>query len=291
MDNALDTPRRQQRSLLFVDDEENVLHSLERACRRDGYKIFTATSGPEALELLDKNEIHVVVSDQRMAIMSGIEFLKAVKARFPDTVRIVLSGYTDLDAVTSAINEGAIYKFITKPWEDDALRGAIGAAFRHFDVLDKNIKLTRELKDVNEKLERANAELTYHLELQEKYAKTNINITRNTQEILEILPIAVIGIDDTGMVAIANDEAGLLFDTDAGVLIGQSIKNILDGGLFEIYSRTKNSCEIIRDYPVTAGNKSLKISGRQRVSDDGSKSIVIVITNNVESSRNQRAIR
>ena len=279
MDNTPHIHLQHQRALLFVDDEENILHSLERACRHDGYKIFTAASGPEALQLLEDNEIHVVVSDQRMAIMSGIEFLKNVKARFPNTVRIVLSGYTDLDAVTQAINEGAVYKFISKPWEDEMLRGAIGAAFRHFDVLDKNIKLTSELKDVNKKLEQANTELKYHLELQKKYAETNINVIRNTRDILEVLPVAVIGIDDTGMIAIANNEARRLFGDDMKALVGQSIKEVSGGELLETYCKTIRTIDIIRDYTMIDGKGRLEISARQRGLENNATGVLMVINN------------
>ena len=284
MDSTSDTLQQHQRSLLFVDDEENILRSLVRACRCDGYKIFTATSGPEALEILDENSIHVVVSDQRMLIMSGIDFLMAVKARFPNTVRIVLSGYTGLDAVTRAINEGAIYKFITKPWEDEALREAIGEAFRHYEVVDKNHKLTMELKDVNEKLERANDELKYHLELQRKYAERNVDVIRNTREILEILPVAVLGIDDTGMVALANNEARMLFGAGMEALVGQSIGEVLDGKLFEISRRARHSNKVIRERVLIEGKGRLEISGTQRMLDDGTKGVMMVIAAPIESS-------
>jgi CheY-like chemotaxis protein len=118
------------RSLLLVDDEENILRALKRTLRRDGYEIYTAGSAREGLDVLARTPIGVIVSDERMPEMNGSEFLARVKAVYPDTVRIMLSGYTDLKVVTTAVNEGAIYKFLTKPWEDDALREDIRQAFR-----------------------------------------------------------------------------------------------------------------------------------------------------------------
>jgi diguanylate cyclase (GGDEF)-like protein/PAS domain S-box-containing protein len=118
-----------RRTLLIVDDEENVLSALRRLLRRDGYRILTAGGAAEAFELLALNEVQVVVSDQRMAEMSGTEFLSRVKEMYPDTIRLVLSGYTELTSITDAINRGAIYKFLTKPWEDDLLREHILEAF------------------------------------------------------------------------------------------------------------------------------------------------------------------
>ena len=120
----------EQPTLLLVDDEENILNAITRMLRRDGYRILTATGAEDALDILGRNDVQVVISDQRMPGISGTELLSKVKEMYPDTVRIVLSGYTDLSAVTAAINQGAIYKFITKPWNDEELRMQIRDAFR-----------------------------------------------------------------------------------------------------------------------------------------------------------------
>jgi diguanylate cyclase (GGDEF)-like protein len=119
-----------ERTLLLLDDEENMLRSLVRLFRRDGYKVLTASSVREAFDLLASNTVQVIVSDQRMPDMSGTEFLAKVRELYPDTLRMVLSGYTDLATITEAINHGAIYRFLTKPWNDEELRGHIQAAFR-----------------------------------------------------------------------------------------------------------------------------------------------------------------
>jgi len=119
-------------TLLLVDNESSNLTALNRLLRRDGYRILTATSGEEALELMAVNHIQVIISDQCMPGMSGIEFLGIVKELYPDTVRIILSSYIDLSAVTDGINRGAIFKFLTKPWDDDLLRENIRDAFRRY---------------------------------------------------------------------------------------------------------------------------------------------------------------
>lgn len=119
------------RRLLILDDEPNILRALKRLLRRDGYEIHTVTSAQEALNLLALHEFQVVLSDQRMPEMTGTDFLSRVKDLYPDTIRIVLSGYTDLDSVTDAVNRGAIYKFLTKPWDDEQLRDQIRQAFLH----------------------------------------------------------------------------------------------------------------------------------------------------------------
>ncbi len=121
--------------LLLVDDEANIISSLQRLLRGEGYRILTAAGPAEAFDILAKNAVSVIISDQRMPEMSGTEFLSRVREIYPDTVRIVLSGYADLASVTEAVNRGAIYKFLSKPWEDDALRTQVAEAFRYHETL------------------------------------------------------------------------------------------------------------------------------------------------------------
>jgi diguanylate cyclase (GGDEF)-like protein/PAS domain S-box-containing protein len=121
--------------VLFVDDESNILASLKRTLRREGYEILTASSASEGFALLAKNPIQVVVSDQRMPEMNGTEFLARVKTLYPETVRMVLSGYSEISAVTDSINKGAVYRFMLKPWDDEQLKGEIVSALRHWRKL------------------------------------------------------------------------------------------------------------------------------------------------------------
>ncbi|WP_375739671.1 EAL domain-containing protein [Pseudomonas boanensis] len=135
-------------TLLLIDDEENILRALTRVLRRDGYQILTASRAQDAFTLLAKHNVQVILSDQRMPEMNGTEFFSLVKDLYPDTVRIVLSGYTDLKSVTDAINQGAIYKFLTKPWDDEQLRAAIAQAFLHHSLAqDKDGSTTTITQD------------------------------------------------------------------------------------------------------------------------------------------------
>jgi DNA-binding NtrC family response regulator len=131
------------RTLLLVDDETRILTSLKRVLRRDGYSILTAASAAEGLELMACNRVAVVVTDQRMPEMAGVEFLRHVKDHYPATIRIMLSGYTDFHSVTDAINHGAIYRYLSKPWDDRQLRDNISEAFRHHDATVENESLLR----------------------------------------------------------------------------------------------------------------------------------------------------
>jgi EAL domain-containing protein (putative c-di-GMP-specific phosphodiesterase class I)/FixJ family two-component response regulator len=153
-----------ERTLLLLDDEENILNSLTHLLRRDGYKILKATHAAAALDLLAQNPVGVIIADLRMPEMTGVEFLRRAKLLYPDTVRMVLSGYTDLINVTDAINEGVIYKFLTKPWDNDLLRANIQEAFQHYELAQDNQRLTDEMAAINEELNRAKHRLEARIE-------------------------------------------------------------------------------------------------------------------------------
>lgn len=129
---SIDGDEPGQRTLLIVDDEPGIVSALKRSMRRDGYRILVAADGTRALELLAEHDVQVIISDQRMPGMSGNEFFGRVKELHPDTMRIMLSGYTEVRTVTEAVNLGAIHKFVAKPWDDDELREHVREAFwRH----------------------------------------------------------------------------------------------------------------------------------------------------------------
>ncbi|HEX5803670.1 MAG TPA: EAL domain-containing protein [Azospira sp.] len=137
---------RPEKILLLIDDEPNVISSLNRLLRGKGYRIVTTTSTREGFDLMATLRPGVVICDQRMPEMTGTEFLRRVKELYPETVRIVLSGYTELNSVIDAVNQGAVYKFLTKPWEDDALCESIQDAFRIYDLSRENRELARMLQ-------------------------------------------------------------------------------------------------------------------------------------------------
>ena len=109
-------------SLLIVDDEENILNAMRRLFRPLGYSIFLANSGVEGLKILEQEYVDLVISDMRMPEMDGAAFLEQVSLRWPDTIRILLTGYADVTKTIDAINKGRIYKYISKPWEENDLK-------------------------------------------------------------------------------------------------------------------------------------------------------------------------
>lgn len=221
-----------ERTLLLVDDEENITSALVRLLRRDGYNILRANSGEAGLELLAHNEVGVIISDQRMPGMNGVEFLSKVREAYPDTVRIVLSGYTELNSVTDAINRGAVYKFLTKPWEDDLLRANVEEAFQRYEMRRENARLTKELESANQELVKINHELEQRVEEKTREVLRNLNVLQVSQEVLERLPVAVIGIGDDGIIAIANRSALRIFSKDGSrILLGEMAADVIPAEL------------------------------------------------------------
>ncbi len=114
-------------TILFVDDEERILRSLRLLFRND-YNVKTTTDGHEALAMVRESKVHVVISDQRMPIMPGVELLRLVKEASPNTMRLLLTGYSDLEAIVGSINEGEIFRFIAKPWGTDEIKETVAKA-------------------------------------------------------------------------------------------------------------------------------------------------------------------
>lgn len=131
--------------VLFVDDEPLVTEALKRSLSEEEYKILTANSADEALDILAREPVDVVVADEKMPGMSGSEFLAAVCQEHPDTIRIMLTGQASLEAAVRSINEGEIYRFLTKPWNKDNLAITIRQALQQKDSPD-GVRMLKRLK-------------------------------------------------------------------------------------------------------------------------------------------------
>jgi response regulator RpfG family c-di-GMP phosphodiesterase len=167
-------------TVLFVDDEENVLRSLRRLALEEDFDVITAPSGPEGLEVLAKTSVAVIVSDQRMPGMSGAEFLERAKDISPDSVRIVLTGYADITAAIDAINKGGAYRYITKPWNDSDLLLTIRQGVETFRLVKENRRLTALTTKQNEELQRWSSELEICVQEQ------TIDLSRKNRELTEL---------------------------------------------------------------------------------------------------------
>ncbi|MBI5117838.1 response regulator [Candidatus Poribacteria bacterium] len=151
--------------ILFVDDEENILKSLRRLFVDEGYDIVTANSGEEALTKLDGQKVSLVISDQRMSGMQGVEFLSRIKQLTPHTIGILLTGTADLRTAVDAINSGSVYRYVAKPWDDDECKIIVREAVEKYEIEEKNRRLTRTIRRQNKKLKRLNENLERAKEL------------------------------------------------------------------------------------------------------------------------------
>lgn len=156
----MNMPNKATGKILFVDDEQNILSSLRRLFRSEGYEVFLATSGREGLAILEREAIDLVVSDMRMPEMDGAAFLKQVATRWPDVVRILLTGYADMTSTIAAINEGHIYRYLSKPWEDNDIKLSVRHAFERKFLERERARLAELTQRQNEELR----ELNVHLE-------------------------------------------------------------------------------------------------------------------------------
>lgn len=139
-------------NILYLDDEVHNLNAFKASFRRS-FNVFTAELATDALSILEKENIHIIISDQRMPLVTGVEFLESIIEKYPDPIRILLTGYADMSAVIDAINKGQVYLYITKPWQEDELRLNLEKAYEIFSLRKQNKELNAKLLLVNEQLE------------------------------------------------------------------------------------------------------------------------------------------
>ncbi len=139
-------------TVLYIDDEPHNLVAFKASFRRN-FNVLTAESAEEGRNILENNIVHIILSDQRMPKMSGIEFFESILEKHPDPIRILITGFTDINAVIDAINRGQVYKYLTKPWNENDVKNFIEKAYEVYRLRKENIELTNQLIDVNQKLE------------------------------------------------------------------------------------------------------------------------------------------
>ena len=216
--------KKTRHTVLCVDDETQILSSLKRLLRKEKYELITATNGEDGLKAFNKGQIHLVISDHRMPGMSGTSFLARIRDAYPDTLRILLTGYTEIESIKESINQGNIYKFFLKPWNDENLKIEIRKSLEQYDLIQSNRSLALELDEKNKALRQINQDLetlvakrTRELELQNQM----LELTRN---IFESLPIPVMGLSPDQTVILLNRQAGQVILNGLKVNVGASLK-------------------------------------------------------------------
>jgi len=233
-----DKPMDKPHTVLCVDDEKNILSALKRLLRKEDYELLTASNGEEALKILDENTVQLVMSDQRMPEMSGTELFEKVKERYPEIIRIILTGYTEIDAITGAINQGNIYKFFLKPWNDETLKLEIRKALDQYDLIKINKELTEKVKEQNEALMRVNDTLEQKVEERTRELELRNQALEVSRTILDQLPYPVVGIDNEGFIVLVNQRAEKIIRKNGSILIGEHLCTFFDS---EIENKALNA--------------------------------------------------
>ncbi|MFH0994895.1 MAG: response regulator [Pseudomonadota bacterium] len=211
-------------TVLCVDDEINVLNALKRLFRKEGYRLLTTSSGADALKLLQDNPVHMIISDQRMPEMSGTELMAKVKELYPDMIRIILTGYTDVDTITESINQGHIYKFFLKPWNDQSLILEIRQALEQFDLIQTNKALHQTVLEQNESFRQLNDNLENLVKERTREVEIQNQALALSHTILEALPVPIIGVSTELMIVLINKAVQ---DVDAGIQIGRFLSDYI----------------------------------------------------------------
>jgi len=249
-------------TVLCVDDEEAILHSLKRLLRKEGYQLLTATSADEGLKILEENDVHLVISDQRMPQMSGTEFFAAVKEQYPDTIRIILSGYTDVDSITESINKGHVYKFFLKPWNDQSLKLEIRQALNQYDLIQANRGLNEKVLEQNEALKKTNENLetlvkerTMELEIQNQALELS-------RAILEDLDLPIVGVSAEGTIALFNREAKSISINGNSIEIGKDISDYFSTDARDkmVSALETSTTQLMKQYSISGVSYNINIT-------------------------------
>ncbi len=233
----------QQPTILIVDDEEGVLNALRRLLRRENYRIFCAGDAGTGLSILEQNTVDLVISDQRMPQMEGTVFLQKIKERWPDTLRVILSGYAEPSLIVESINKGEVYRFFPKPWDDEELKTGIRQCVAHHELQAENRRLLLQVRQQNEDLRRMN----YGLEDMVQARTLSLLLA---QEIVEIVPSCIFGVSPEGEVLLCNAAAQRAIHEWQGVTVmpGAPAEEILPPQVFAVFQQvltdqTPHECE------------------------------------------------
>jgi len=231
--------------ILCVDDEEGVLDALERVFLDEDWEILRARDAAEAAEILERTEVSVVISDYRMPGINGVDLLTEISRRWPKPIRIVLSGYAEAHAIVAAINEGHVYKFVPKPWDDSELLVTIRRAVERFELDRENERLQDELFRKNAELAKLNATLEQKIKERTKELQAHADGLKFAQEVLEQLPYALVGIDASGMVIFTNQRTRELLSAARPIELGVPMESVLPGELESVARFALRSRECI----------------------------------------------
>jgi response regulator RpfG family c-di-GMP phosphodiesterase len=257
-----ETPEKPH-TVLCVDDEANILQALKRLLRKENYTLLTASSGEEGLEILSRNDVHLVMSDQRMPHMNGTEFLAVIKEKYPDVIRIILTGYTEVDAITESINRGHIYKFFLKPWNDENLKLEISKALDQYDLIKANRALTQAVIDKNDQLKHLNDQLEDKVRQRTEELFLRNQALELSQAILENIPFPILGVSEETTIVLVNHRVSELnWGASGSVVIGESLSDYVDADVMAKVRAvlSDNQGRQVAHYPISGRTYCIDIS-------------------------------
>ncbi|HXE51708.1 MAG TPA: hybrid sensor histidine kinase/response regulator [Tepidisphaeraceae bacterium] len=240
-------------TLLVVDDEPDVVKSVQDLLHRK-YRVLGATSAKEALDLMEREEVHLVMSDQRMPETTGVEFLRNVRGEFPEAIRLLFTGYADIRAVIDAINQGNVYRYITKPWDPDELQTVIDEAAERYDLIVERNRLVSLLQQQNKELENANAALKRANELKQAFIQVASHELRTPLAILMgIARLAGENADEATQpwlkrIEQAGQRLGRLVDQIVAMLIAGQFETTLDRRETDLATLLNQAAEDVRPF-------------------------------------------
>ena len=254
-----------QASILVVDDEADVVESIRELLRLD-YRVLVATRASEAMSILDARPVDVVMTDQRMPEMTGVELLHHVRETQPDTVRLLFTGYADVRAVVDAINRGNVYRYITKPWDPDELQGIVRDAVERRTLVAERQRLLGELKHANEELVRANAELAEASELKSNFIRVASHELRTPIMILGLLTHLVTQPRDVSeplygwllQIAGATDRLRRRVDELTTMLAVEKFERPLQREAIDLFGLLENAAKDVRPFMALRGQTLIR---------------------------------
>jgi signal transduction histidine kinase len=245
-----------QLNLLIVDDEPEIVKALSRQFRRK-YNVYSTTNPMEGISIMEKENIQVVLSDQRMPGMTGIDFFSRIKTKYPEALRLILTGYSDIEAVIGAINEGQVFRYVTKPWNPEELETIIREAFEKYELITKNRRLVHSLQIANETLELKVKERTIELE-KANQKLSDLNIEKNRY-------LGMVAHDLRNPIGVAESFSSLIID-EMGALSDNQLKEYVE----IINNRCNYSLDLIHNFldisKIEAGIFDLNLSEHEYVS-------------------------
>lgn len=261
--------------ILCVDDEKNVLKALQRTFMDEDFEILTAESGDAGLAVIDENpDILLIMSDYRMPGMNGVDFLKQAYERNPRTIRIVLSGYADTAAVVSAINDGRIYKFIPKPWNDDELLLTIKEAIDVFRLKQTNEQLTEQLMEANDELMQLNEYLEDQVASRTEELEFQIRAMSFAHNVMNALPVPVLGMTQDGLIVLGNKLSEVLFSDKAKSLVGLDSNQVFPENLQKFVPLIVENGHAVKEMSVNG--KTFFVKGTKLPPEEDQEGIILM---------------